>query len=150
MRLTEEIVIKTKTVVALAALTVFLTPTLAGNGDRTASATVISDDPEPVLGAIGHGTDDRVINDNADPFAAASEDPEPVGMIIDDPDPFGSRVISDGPDPISEVIADDPDPFSCIVNALESTGASVEDDSGVVRGIVSCMSRTAIIVWVAR
>jgi hypothetical protein len=118
----------------------------------------ISDDPEPIAGV-------RDVLDPIDPAkaVAVSEDPEPFhsgvisdgpdpisGAVIERPDPFAAAVIDDGPDPFSGIIADDPDPFFCIVDGPEPVGASIGDGSDVVHGVVTCVGRAAVLVWVAR
>jgi hypothetical protein len=167
----EGTVINRRNVLAGTILGAFLlSPTLARDRD----VSVVSDDPEPILGAVGEAHA-RSINDNPDPLGAISDDPEPIGgIVIDDgPDPFGYGVIDDGPDPISEsvtegpdlfavsaisdgpdpisgVVADDPDPFVCIIDDPEPFGASIDDEPAVVHGVVTCIRRATVLVWVVR
>jgi len=57
------------------------------------AGAAISDDPEPISGAIEPG----VISDTPDPIS---------GSINDNPDPFRSLAIDDGPDPISGILCE--------------------------------------------
>lgn len=133
----------------------------------------ISDDPEPITG-VGDGPDpvdpaktvavsedpepfhSGVISDTPDPISGVTKGPDPFApSVIDDgPDPFSiftflaAMAISDGPDPISGIINDNPDPSFCLVDGLEPLGASIDDNPNVLRGVVTCVAKATVLVWV--